>query len=57
MIDRGFTAEKQSLINIYFAGLFAVGALLAFSSATRFFCVSWLGERVVAISARTCSGI
>jgi len=48
MIDRGFTAEKQSLINIYFAGLFAVGALLAFSSATRFFCVSWLGERVVA---------
>ncbi len=48
MIDRGFTSEKQSLINIYFAGLFAVGALLAFSSATRFFCVSWLGERVVA---------
>ena len=48
MIDRGFTTEKQNLINIYFAGLFAVGALLAFSSATRFFCVSWLGERVVA---------
>lgn len=48
MIDRGFTPEKQSLINIYFAGLFAVGALLAFSSATRFYCVSWLGERVVA---------
>ena len=48
MIDRGFTSEQQSLINIYFGGLFAVGALLAFSSATRFFCVSWLGERVVA---------
>ncbi len=48
MIDRGFSAEKASLINIYFAGLFAVGALLAFSSATRFFCVSWLGERVIA---------
>jgi ATP-binding cassette, subfamily B, bacterial len=48
MIDRGFTAEKQSLINVYFAGLFAVGALLAFSSSTRFFCVSWLGERVIA---------
>ncbi len=48
MIDRGFTSEKESLINIYFGGLFAVGALLAFSSATRFFCVSWLGERVVA---------
>ncbi len=48
MIDRGFTNEKQSLINLYFGGLFAVGALLAFSSATRFFCVSWLGERVIA---------
>ncbi len=48
MIDRGFSAEKESLINIYFAGLFAVGALLAFSSATRFYCVSWLGERVIA---------
>ncbi len=48
MIDRGFTSDKESLINVYFAGLFAVGALLAFSSATRFYCVSWLGERVVA---------
>ena len=48
MIDRGFTNEKQGLINLYFGGLFAVGALLAFSSATRFFCVSWLGERVIA---------
>jgi ATP-binding cassette, subfamily B, bacterial len=48
MIDRGFTSDKQSLINVYFGGLFAVGALLAFSSATRFFCVSWLGERVIA---------
>jgi ATP-binding cassette subfamily B protein len=48
MIDRGFSAEKENLINIYFAALFAVGALLAFSSATRFYCVSWLGERVVA---------
>jgi ATP-binding cassette, subfamily B, bacterial len=48
MIDRGFTNEKQSLINLYFGGLFAVGALLAFSSSTRFFCVSWLGERVIA---------
>ena len=48
MIDRGFSTEKQGLINIYFGALFAVGALLAVSSATRFYCVSWLGERVVA---------
>jgi ATP-binding cassette subfamily B protein len=48
MIDRGFSAEKESIINIYFAALFAVGALLGLSSAARFFCVSWLGERAVA---------
>lgn len=48
MIDRGFSPENKNLINIYFAGLFAVGAVLAFSSAMRFYCVSWLGERVVA---------
>ncbi len=48
MIDRGFSHDKESLINIYFAGLFAVGALLGLSSATRFYCVSWLGERVIA---------
>jgi len=48
MIDRGFSPEKQSLINIYFASLFAVGALLGTSSAIRFYCVSWLGERVIA---------
>jgi ATP-binding cassette subfamily B protein len=47
MIDRGFSPQTQSLINIYFAGLFAAGAVLAVSSATRFYCVSWLGDRVV----------
>ena len=48
MIDRGFSAENESLIVIYFAGLLAVGAILAVSSAIRFYCVSWLGERIVA---------
>ena len=48
MIDRGFSRETQGLINIYFAGLFAVGAVLAAASALRFYCVAWLGERVVA---------
>jgi ATP-binding cassette subfamily B protein len=48
MIDRGFSAEKESLIDIYFAALFGVGALLGISSAMRFYCVSWLGERAVA---------
>lgn len=48
MIDQGFSPENKNLINIYFAGLFAAGAVLGFASAARFYCVSWLGERVVA---------
>jgi ATP-binding cassette subfamily B protein len=48
MIDQGFSSESKYLINIYFAGLLAVGAVLAASSAARFYCVSWLGEKVVA---------
>ncbi len=48
MIDQGFSPENKDLINIYFAGLFAAGAVLGIASATRFYCVSWLGERVVA---------
>jgi ATP-binding cassette subfamily B protein len=48
MIDRGFSADNRDLMNIYFGGLFLAGAVLAVSSATRFFCVSWLGERIVA---------
>lgn len=48
MIDQGFSAENSEIINYYFAGLMAVGGVLALASAARFFCVSWLGERVVA---------
>ncbi len=35
-------------VNLYFLGLFAVACVLAFSTAARFYTVSWLGERVVA---------
>ncbi len=48
MIDRGFSPENHGLINVHFAGLFAVGAVLAVATAMRFYCVTWLGERVVA---------
>jgi len=48
MMDRGFSPENRGLINIYFAGLFAVGAVLAAASGSRFYCVAWLGERIVA---------
>lgn len=48
VIDLGFQGDGAALINVYFAGLMAVGAVLAVASAVRFYCVSWLGERVVA---------
>jgi ATP-binding cassette, subfamily B, bacterial len=48
MIDRGFSAENKGVMNVYFASLVAVGALLAAASAMRFYCVAWLGERVIA---------
>ncbi len=48
MIDMGFSGDNISLINQYFAMMIVVGLVLALSSAARFFCVMWLGERVVA---------
>jgi ATP-binding cassette subfamily B protein len=48
MIDEGFSSQKADLINVYFAALFAVGTVLAIASSTRFYFVSWLGERIVA---------
>ena len=48
MIDRGFSASNKGAINVYFLALFGVGAVLAAGSALRFYCVAWLGERVVA---------
>jgi len=46
MIDHGFTAD--GFIDQYFAMLVLIGAVLAVSIAARFYCVNWLGERVVA---------
>ncbi|MGI9404734.1 MAG: ABC transporter transmembrane domain-containing protein [Hyphomicrobiaceae bacterium] len=48
MIDFGFGAESAETINTYFLALLGVGAVLAVASASRFFCVQWLGERIVA---------
>jgi len=48
MIDFGFTGEKLTLIDSYFAVMIAVVALLALASATRFYLVTTLGERIVA---------
>ncbi len=48
VIDFGFTSQDGVFLNRYFAMLLAVGLVLALASASRFYCVNWLGERVVA---------
>ncbi|MEP9348942.1 ABC transporter transmembrane domain-containing protein [Xanthobacter sp. KR7-225] len=48
MIDFGFAADHQGLIDRYFAVLVAVVAVLAAASAARYYLVTTLGERVVA---------
>jgi ATP-binding cassette subfamily B protein len=48
MIDVGFSGIEPSLVDKYFATLLGVGLVLALASAARFYCVNWLGERVVA---------
>jgi len=48
MIDRGFAADHAGVVNSYFLALIAVVGLLAMASATRYFLVMTLGERIVA---------
>ncbi len=48
MIDYGFGSDDGALINQYFSMLIVIGTVLAVASASRFYFVNWLGERVVA---------
>lgn len=48
LIDHGFSQRAAADINRYFLGLFGVATVLALATALRFYCVSWLGERVTA---------
>ncbi|TXJ19319.1 MAG: ATP-binding cassette domain-containing protein [Afipia sp.] len=48
MIDFGFSPEGIALINSYFAVMIAVVAVLAAASASRYYLVITLGERIVA---------
>ena len=48
MIDQGFVVGKTELIAPYFIMMIVIGGVLAVASATRFYLVNWLGERVVA---------
>lgn len=47
MIDHGFSDSDGRLINNYFAMLVVLAAMLAIASATRYYFVITLGERVV----------
>lgn len=48
LIDAGFSSGQTEHINRYFVLLFALAIVLAIATALRFYCVSWLGERVTA---------
>ena len=48
IIDNGFDASKVAMIDQYFLGLLAIGLVLATGSGIRYYCIGWLGERVVA---------
>ena len=48
IIDFGFSAENVSLIDSYFVVMIAVAAVLAGASASRYYLVTTLGERIVA---------
>ena len=50
LIDLGFaqpqTGQDPAGVNLVFLSLFGVAVVLAISTAVRFYCVSWLGERI-----------
>ncbi|MFK7855108.1 MAG: ABC transporter transmembrane domain-containing protein [Granulosicoccus sp.] len=55
LIDQGFTvpditnsSNGSSHVNGVFLSLFAVALVLATATAVRFYCVSWLGDRITA---------
>jgi ATP-binding cassette, subfamily B, bacterial len=48
MIDFGFTERGLNLIDNYFLAMIGVAAVLAIASASRYFLVTTLGERIVA---------
>ena len=47
LIDRGFTEGRPDVLNYALASLLVVALVLAVASGSRFYLVSWLGERVV----------
>jgi ATP-binding cassette, subfamily B, bacterial len=48
MIDHGFSKENAGLIDRYFLLLMGVAVVLGLSTSARYYCVTWLGERIIA---------
>ncbi|HMM68569.1 MAG TPA: ABC transporter transmembrane domain-containing protein [Dokdonella sp.] len=48
MIDRGFGQTDPAQLNAGFIGLFGVAVVMAIAGASRYYCVTLLGERVAA---------
>jgi ATP-binding cassette subfamily B protein len=48
VIDQGFAVVNSGHIGRYFLGFMAVVVVLGLASATRYYIVTWIGERVVA---------
>ena len=48
VIDHGFSAADAGRIGQYFLALIAVAGVLGVAAATRFYFVTWIGERVTA---------
>jgi ATP-binding cassette subfamily B protein len=48
LIDHGFSAREAGEVGRYFLAFVAAAGVLGLSSATRFYFVTWLGERVTA---------
>jgi ATP-binding cassette, subfamily B, bacterial len=48
VIDHGFSRGDSAHIGRYFLGLLAVTVVLGLASASRYYLVTWIGERVVA---------
>jgi ATP-binding cassette subfamily B protein len=58
VIDHGFSAEDASRIGQYFLALIAVAGVMGAAAATRFYFVTWIGERVTSdVRARVFSHV
>ena len=57
LIDLGFARENEGHITVYFVALFVVALVLATATGTRYYLMTWMGERVSAEMALGCGVI